>query len=403
MSDDKKKIAMVFATYTLADPTTRNTISSISNLFKTIIVFQQNSRVKYAPLESKNVKIITISTLEQIPSLFGLRNLLKWIFYIVSVQWTIKRYKPQLLITFMLRPLAAIKLKPYQTLISCIYDIPDPLNTGKIDSIINKKGFQKLKQAKIVWASDVYKAEYTKQFASLEDMPLVCYNCPSLETIDSNKEAEKVWLRNMLRKSGAVIGGDTGTVLIRAGAIGPYGGIEETLAAMKELPENNLFLMMGRPDVVYRNKIIDLIQKENLSHRAFLWDKPDDNIWRKAILGADIGHLIHLPPPEDSSLAGSYKYNTSLSNYRLFTYMASGIPILSYNEPRLDDFHTEVNCFYVIDMKHPIEDIRRGWKKLSEDSLLREKMGIVANGSFQFKYNWEFQFENIKKIITNII
>ena len=247
----KEKIAFVFATYTLSDPTTRNTINSISNLFDKIIVVEQNSSIKYKPLESKNIVVEQVSDLSGFPGLMGIKNVFKWITYKLTVKKLIKKYNPGLLITFMLKPLAAIKLLPGQIMISCIYDIPDPQTAGKMDGVINKRGFLNLKNAQVVWASDEYKAALTAEFGKLNTLPLVCYNCPVLKTDDYDVASAKLWLREKLRQSGATVSETGGTVLVRAGAIGPYGGIEETLSAMTALPENCIFLMMGRPDKEY--------------------------------------------------------------------------------------------------------------------------------------------------------
>ncbi len=397
----KRNIAIVFATYTLADPTTRNTINSISDLFDTIISVDQNSVIKYKSLESKNVKIISIADLVKVPRLFGIKNIIKWLIYKINVRWLIYKYQPNLMITFMLKPLAAIKTPTGGKLVSCIYDIPDPQTSGKLDSLINIKGFKNLKNADLVWASDEHKSIFTAQFASLGKLPLVCYNCPSLKTLTDNQTSDKVWLRGKLRDSGAMIGENNGTILIRAGAIGKYGGIEETLLAMNEIPEDNLFLMMGRPDKDYRKYLISLIKEMKLEKRAFFWDMPDDNVWQRALSGADIGHLIHSPPLDNTVLAGMYKYNSSLSNYRLFSYMASGIPIFSYNDKRLERLHNDVNCFHVLNIKNLTNEIIEAWRILSEDRFLRDEMGLAAREAFTSKYNWENQFNEIFSFIAS--
>lgn len=394
--------AIVFATYTLADPTTRNTINSISEFFDIIIAVEENSLTEYKPLESKNVTIETIKDFTGIPKLLGFKNLWKWLSYKRTVRNLMHKYRPDMVVTFMLRPLAAIKLNTDQTLVSCIYDIPDPETSGKLDSLINKQGFKNLKNAALVWASDKYKAILTSQFGNLRKLPQVCYNCPQSNSIPSDRVESRKWLRKKLRDAGATIGDEGGTILLRAGAVGNYGGIEETLKAMQSLPADNLFLMMGRPGNEYKNQLIAAIKKMQLEKRAFFWDRPDDETWQNAISGADIGHLLHLEPPANTVVGGLYRYNSSLSNYRLFTYMASGIPVLSYNDKRLKDLHNEIDCFKVLDVDNLETDIAENWKLLSENKLIRETMGVAAKTAFLKKYNWEYQFREIHKFVAEL-
>ena len=400
----RSQTAFVFTTYTLTDPTTRNSIYSISRYFEKVIVVQQNSKARYNPLDLDNVVIEDVEDFEWLPRLFGVKNILKWGFYKWRVNFLIWRNKPDLIITFMLGPLAAIRLKPAQKLISCIYDIPDSENAGLLDSVINKNGFNKLKYAQLVWASDKHKSVLAAQLAGLNIDPLVCYNCPALNYLPLDDECiMKRWLREQLRKDGAEISDSGGTILLRAGAIGVFGGIEETLLAMQSLPKDHLFLMMGRPDKSYGQQIRTLIEKYGLEKRAFLWDRTDDTTWKKAIFGADIGHLVHLPPPSQSSHAGAYALNSSLSNYRLFYYMAAGLPIMSYDDSRLNEMHADVECFRVLKTSSLVQDTINTWLLLNNDPVFRKKLGSNAKNAFLAKYNWENQFSPIEQFIESDI
>lgn len=398
----KGKCAFVIAPYTLSDPTTRNTIYSISNLYERIIVIQQNSLAKYHSLNLDNVIVVNVKDFINLPRFYGTKNILAWLYYKFTVKKLIRKYRPALFITFQFSPLAAIKLQSGQKLVACVYDIPDPDLSGKLDTIINRQGFKQLKNASLVWTSDEHKSRLTAQFGQLGTLPLICYNCPRLNYIDDKGTGDKLWLRNELRKAGAAISNDSGTVMIRAGAIGPYGGIEETLEAMKSLPPDNLFLMMGRPGKLYSDSLKTLIREYKLEKRAFFWDRPDDQTWKKALFGADIGHLVHLRPPDLTPEAGMYQYNSSLSNYRLFYYMAVGLPIFSYNDPRMSNMHGEANCFIVLRVEQLVQDIIHNWRMLSENRVLRESMAENGTNLFLTKYNWETQFKEIKKFIEDL-
>lgn len=397
-----KNTVIIFATYTLADPTTRNTIESVSKFYDRVVVVDHNPGTAYRPLNAKGLIIESISDLKSLPRLGGLKNLFKWWVYSSSCRRILNKYRPGLVITFMLRPLAAIKPAKGQTMISCIYDIPDPETAGKIDRGINKAGFRNLSAAALVWASDSYKAALAKDFGKLDKMPLVCHNSPARDGGNLYKAADRLWLREKLMLAGAPVSESKGIIMVRAGAIGPYGGIEETLEAMKQLPDDYIFLMMGRPGEDYKAQLNRLISDEGLEQRAIFWDRPTDDEWQKAINGADIGHLLHLAPPAGTIAAGLYRYNSSLSNYRLFTYMAAGLPIFSYNDPRLDALHKEVNCFCVLDVTRLRDEIIHAWQRISNDSVLRTRMAQAARDAYEHTYNWEVQFREVRKYIEKL-
>lgn len=400
----KKPSAFVLTTYTLTDPTTRNTIYSISPLFSKIVVIQQNSRARYDPLHLDNVLIEDVEDFDSFPRLFGVKSILKWVYYKIHVRRLLRKFKPDVIVTFMLSPLAAIKRTKNQLLVSCIYDIPYQPNAGRLDRKINIKGYQQLATADKVWASDAYKARLAAEFGELTSLPAVCYNSPRLQYIEmEDRSVMRSWLREKLRGAGAKISDQGGSILIRAGAVGVFGGIEETLKAMHSLPDDHIFLLMGRPEKSYGDKLRKLISSEQLDHRVFLWDRPDDETWKKAIFGADIGHLIHLPPPEDSSHAGMYAFNSSLSNYRMFYYMAAGLPTFSYDDKRLDDVHLDVNCFRVLRTAHLIQDTIDQWKLLGSNDALKNELSQNARNAFVQKYNWENQFEEIRSYINAFV
>ena len=58
-----------------------------------------------------------------------------------------------------------------------------------------------------------------------------------------------------------------------------------------------------------------------------------------------------------------YNLNSSLSNNRLFQYMAAGLPIISYNDERLNDIH----------QSRKVDDARANSCHLSANLLLKTK------------------------------
>jgi glycosyltransferase involved in cell wall biosynthesis len=263
-------------------------------------------------------------------------------------------------------------------------------DAGRLDAKILARAWKRLGRADVVWSSDRYKAELTREFGNLPESPVICHNCPPLDYLPEPSWPRDGWLREELRRQCAAIGDDA-CILLRAGAVGECGGIEAALQAMRRLPAKHVFLMMGQPSREYRQKILRMISEMGLRCRAFLWEKPSDEIWKRALLGADVGHLVHGPFPQ-GHMTRMYELNSSLSNNRLFQYMAAGLPILSYNDPRMSDIHSEVDCFRVLRTSHLVEDTYQAMLALASDVSVRMRMGKVGHKAHKVSYNWEKQF-----------
>jgi glycosyltransferase involved in cell wall biosynthesis len=377
-----------------ADPPTRMCAESLAAAGFVVHLIQgpRALAIESAPLNQ--VKVV-----EAARNFFGikpkpLRNIFRWALFKFNLFRLIRVRNPEIVVTVMLHGLAALPrgFKEY-TLISCVYDIPSAQDVGRLDRVINDKGWQRLHEADVVWCSDPYKAELAQDLGELNEKPLVVYNCAKSNYIETFDEQRDPWLRSELRKGGAVVDGDT-CIIIRAGAIGPSGGIEETIEALERLPPKFLFLMIGRPNADYSRRLLALVESKNLQRRAILWETPSDTIWKLAIQGADIGHLIHGPFPP-GPLKRNFELNSSLSNNRLFQYMAAGLPILSYDDPRLEQIHREVGCFEVIRIEHLVDDIEAACAKLSASPSRRQELGMNGRRAHLAKYNWEHQFSTV--------
>lgn len=395
---------LILGHYTVNDPTTVNTIKSFTNLSKKVILVQQSTNINKSLNHLPNFQLVRVYDFRHFNFLKGLVSALKAVLYFIHLKYLMLIHQPDVVVTFMLYPLAALtpKAKRKYTLVSCVYDIPSVKYAGKLDRIINTRGWKMLKQADIVWASDIYKAELTKIAAGLSKLPLVCHNCPPIENAEKISINNRIWLRNTLQKEGISVTEDSGCILLRAGAIGPYGGIEETLEVMPRLPDNFIFLMMGRPDKKYLESLEGKIKYLGLEKRAIIWNRPDDESWQKAIEGADIGHLVHLLP-DDNRIREQYELNSSLSNYRLFNYMAAGLPVLSYNDSRLDSIHRQVDCFSVVQREEIIESLHTHLYKLCADKGYYNERSKASYRGFIDDYNWQNQFAPVLKQLTCIL
>jgi glycosyltransferase involved in cell wall biosynthesis len=309
-----------------------------------------------------------------------------------------------MVVTIMLNALAALSLaregNPFK-LAACVYDIPVMQDLGRLDRWLAARAWRKLKHADIVWASDIHKARLARQFAGLADTPLVCHNCPTLDYLPEPQAQRDPWLRAELRRQGATLGTSGGSILLRAGAVGICGGLEQTLEAMRKLPEDYVFLMMGRPPQNYGRQLLALIGSLALERRAFLWERPSDEVWKRALQGADIGHLIHGPFPA-GPMTRLYERNSSLSTNRLFQYMAAGQPIIAYDDSRMNGIYAEVPCFRVARVAQLGLDIHAAWCELGNNPDLSRQLGGVGRYAHQTRYNWESQFKPVIDCITNI-
>ena len=297
----------------------------------------------------------------------------------------------------MLHPLAALPrngLQPAFKHVACIYDIPSSPDVGRLDRLLVRRAWRRLSQADVVWSSDKYKARLAKESGGLADLPLICHNCPPRNYLPDPTTPRDGWLREQLRHQGAGLTESEGCVLLRAGAIGECGGIEATLEGMRSLPEDYVFVMMGRPHDSYKKHLLELIAALRLEHRAFLWDRPSDEVWKRALQGADLGHLIHGPFASEP-MKRSYELNSSLSNNRLFQYMAAGLPIIAYNDPRLNDIYSEVPCFCVARLASLAHDIRLSWQELGTKQAFRVRLGGAGRRAHLKTFNWEFQFGTV--------
>lgn len=329
----------------------------------------------------------------------ALQQAWNWLRYRALVHQTIREFEPDVVVTIMHHALAALPApsgpKRFQR-VSCIYDIPALEDAGQLDRRIIQRGWQRLKTAGTVWASDIFKARLAQDLGQLTVLPLVCHNCPPLDYLPEPTQSRDGWLRAELRKQGATIGDTGGSILLRAGAVGECGGIEETLAGMRALPEDYVFVMLGRPPEAYKRQLLQQIADLGLQRRALLFDRPSDAVWKQSLQGADIGHLIHGPFPP-GRMTRLYELNSSLSNNRLFQYMAAGLPILAYDDPRMNELYAEVPCFRVARLARLADDILTAWHELGASFELRAQLGRAGRSAYLAKYCWEVQFAPVSE------
>lgn len=396
-----RKCLLVAYGYALNDPPSRQAATSLMQDGWNVTVFQSPPSGVYASPLPDGIQVYEPPDPLLPRSAGPLYRMLRWYVFRKSLRHWIGKNNPSLIVTIMLHPLAALPNKKNEVnfkLLSCIYDIPSLPDAGNLDAAILRRGWKRLGKADVIWSSDVFKAQLTQHYGALVRTPVVCHNCPPLNYLPEPAWPRDGWLRSELRRQGATIGENDGCILLRAGAVGEAGGIEAVIEALRELPDDFIFLAMGRPTGEYRDKLLGAISEMGLQRRAFLWERPSDEVWKQALLGADIGHLVHGPFAQGRETR-QYDLNSSLSNNRLFQYMAAGLPIVSYDDPRMSLIHEEVNCFRVVRLGNLVEDTRRVLLELAVNSTLRESLGRSGRKAHLTTYCWERQFLNVTSLL----
>lgn len=397
-----KKALVVAYSYLLNDPPGRQTIESLIQKGYKVTLLQSPPQGVFPSTAPPSVKVVEYNSPTKRG---GFNSFIRWIRFQLALAKQIDLIGPDLVVAFMHHSLAALpKRRTNLKLVVCIYDIPYLEGAGRLDRHIIKTAWDRIQQADLIWCSDPLKAKLTESFGHLNKSPFVCHNCPPINYLKNRLWPRNQWLRSELIRLGAPLHPKKGgSILLRAGAIGDYCGLEETLDAMLNLPEDHVYLMLGRPNPSYLTRLKDRISRMGLQKRAFIWDKAPDEVWKQALQGADIGQMIHIPPSDNKLLKEIYNLNSGLSYNRTYLYMAAGLPILSYDDPRLKALYQETGCFRSARLSHLTQDIEKNWRELGDSTKLRKQLGTRARKAHLKRYNWEKEFSPILKSVNELV
>lgn len=376
------------------DPTPRNAAESLrdAGYAVTVVTCVRAGTVRTPP--PAGIVVREVGSGGGFDRLGRLASLVRWWAFRSAVRRGVREVRPDVVVAVMFHAIAALPdgvfAGPVRT-VACVYDISRPEDCGRLDGPIVRLAYDRLRRFRTVWASDPCKAELTAEFARLPTRPLVCLNCPTTGYMAEPLWPRDGWLRDRLRADGLSLPADGGCVIVRAGALGEHCGIDESLSALSRLPSGVTLLLMGRPSPDYAAGLRDRIRATGLGGRVAFWDRPTDDDWDKALRGADVGHLIHGPYPPGPA-ARSFALNSSLSNYRLYNYMAAGLPILSYDDDRLAPVHAAVPCVRVCRLDRLADDLTTHIAELASDPTGRETLGRVGRAAHLSGYNWAAQF-----------
>jgi glycosyltransferase involved in cell wall biosynthesis len=397
-----KKVLIVAYGYVFSEPPSRNTLESFLELGYCVTTLHLKKFSKSHSFNLlENIETEIPNWMQWLPG-FG-RRFLEWYYFKRALNRWLSVNTNSVIWCAHLSPLAAVNFRLARRnnhrVVCNVLDIPSRKYAGFYDKRLNKNAFSKLSNCYINVASDHYKALLSQRYGKLKNLPFVIHNCPGIDYFGTLQKSDcRLWLQELLRKRNIDVSENT-TILLRAGAMGNFGGIEETILALKAMSLDIVFVLMGRPDKYYLEMLHKIIDENDLKHRVYLFNRPDDTEWRQVLMAADIGHLIHLKAAVNKAAESVFDLNSSLSNNRLYQYMAAELPILSYNDPRLQELYNEVDCFSVVDTNKIVDSITLELETLFNNPLRRKEMGANALKAFATKYNWENQFEKVKILL----
>ena len=386
------KTVVVAAYYGLQDPPTANLCCYLrSRGWRVVVVLRAGQDVQEVIVEKSYVL--------PKPRISRLSSLTEFLNWGRVIKKAVRELKPDLFISYMLHPWVAAGELGQVRRVCCIYDIPPTRHTGILARHIYRHAWKNLGKLDYVWSSDPLKSQLCKERGRLDALPPVCHNVPYSDYIqDTELGSGRAWLCDRLAAQDVRVGQGQ-KIVLRAGAFGVLGGIEETLAVLVKNPEW-VFVLMGRPDLNYEVSIRENAAKLNLKNRVGFLVRPSNDEWRKALLGADAGHLIHLRP-EDGYHREAFDTNSPLSTNRLFQYMAAELPIISCDDSRMAQIHDEIACFLVAESANLEISLDRILKRLSSETAIKLNMGKAGRSAHLNKYNWAHQFAPIFESVNS--
>lgn len=390
------RTVVVAAGYGPNDPPTQNTCRYFTEQgWRVILVAPVSNTPSYATI-SHAEKVYHVAAAPKLGRFAPVYEFLCWG---RALRRAVIETKAKLMISFMFHPWVSAGTLGGIQRVACIYDIPASRYAGVYSRYIIRRGWRDIKKLDLVWSSDPLKARLCEVRGHLSVLPQVCYNVPYSDYIkDSESGSGRAWLCERLSAQGVRVE-QRQKILLRAGAFGVYGGIEETLNALVHNPEW-VFVLMGKPDSTYEVFVRGKVEQLNLQNRVSFLVRPSNDDWRRALLGADAGHLLHLRS-DYGYHQEMFDNNSPLSTNRLFQYMAAELPTISSDDSRMARIHAEVNCFVVAESADLEHSLNRILTHLYTKDMLKETMGKVARKAHLSKYNWSQQFGPIFKAISS--
>jgi glycosyltransferase involved in cell wall biosynthesis len=203
------------------------------------------------------------------------------------------------------------------------------------------------------------------------------YDLAQVHVVPNYPEADGVAVPIDLR---SLPGGDVipaeAPIVLYVGAIMPGRGIEELLAAMREVPEAHLVLL-GYGFLL--EQIRALVREQGLAERVhFLGPVPPKQVVSYSA-SADVG--------VSPLFASAPSYALSLPN-KLFQYMAAGLPVVASELPQVRDVVEGNAAGICVDTSQP-SLIAAALRSILEDPQGAARMGSAGREAVLRTYNWK--------------
>ncbi len=178
------------------------------------------------------------------------------------------------------------------------------------------------------------------------------------------------------------------TVLVHQGSLQKNRGVEETIQAVREIPDCT-YIIIGYGQ--HRPFLEEFVRTENLSDKVkFFGPVPSEQLVEWAA-SADIGIC---------TIVGKTKSYLYAMPNKLFEYTMAGLPVVASNYPDMGTYVSDNHMGVTCDPESP-QDIRRAINELISNPDLRRQ---CAEGSREARnrFNWSVEKEKLLAIYNEL-
>jgi glycosyltransferase involved in cell wall biosynthesis len=279
------KQILIIAEYPIfLDPPTTNLCNYLLEKGIQVTVIQHGKILAKKEVQNLNAKsIFEISTFKNT----WIVKLINIVFRYIYIRIILSVNKYDHVFLYMYKNVALFPIKKYINWTPIITDILGVVNIGKFDFYFRKIALKKMLHANSGWVSDEFKLQLLEEHVAkkLSNFKII-YNCPRLSYLEKFKNKSKAELRIELSNSGFNIGSSKDIIILRAGGNVKYGGIEETIIALKTIPENIKFVIIGKCENEFKNNIMQMIADFRLENQVFMYGFVEEDIYIKILLNS---------------------------------------------------------------------------------------------------------------------
>lgn len=181
------------------------------------------------------------------------------------------------------------------------------------------------------------------------------------------------------------------SIAIYAGRITTGRGLEKLIEATTYL-NDVVIVLIGGGDILYRNKLIQMIRSQDVNDKVFILDPVDPDEVHPILCGADIGLMT------TENICLSYYYGVG---NKLFHYLMAGLPVIVSDHPEKKKIILKYKVGEVIDESDP-NNIAEVIQKLVDNISLRKCYSINALKAAKY-LNWENESKKLLKMYSKML